>query len=81
MPLPVLVFLVRTLVVLFFTLAEAHIKFRSAFVPMQVQWNKRKALALDGAGQAVEFVTIQEQFSCLLPAPRSYVDDSWDPDA
>ena len=61
--LPVLIFLVRAFVVLLLALAQADVEFRAAFVPMQVQRHQRIAFALNGAGQPVQFMSIQQQFA------------------
>ena len=48
--LPVLLFLVRTFVVLFLAFAQSNLKFGATLVPMQVQRDERVALAFHSAG-------------------------------
>ena len=61
--LPVAVLAIRTFVVLLLALAEPDAQLRSTLVPVQVEGHERVAFALDGAGQAVEFVAVQQELA------------------
>ena len=60
MSLPVTIFVGRTLVVLFLALRQANVKLGTPLVPMELEWHERESLAFDRAGQAIQFVSMQQ---------------------
>ena len=61
--LPVLFFLGGPLVMHLLAFCQPDIKFHPAFAPVQIEWNQRISLALDGANQAIEFVPVEQKFA------------------
>jgi len=56
--LPVLIFLVGALVVLFLALGQTDVQLGAALVPMKVERNERIAFALNCASEPIEFPTV-----------------------
>ena len=61
--LPITVFAIGALVVLLFTLGESERQLGTALVPVQVQRHERVPLALDGAGEPVQLMSMHQEFS------------------
>ena len=63
MPFPVPVLVRGAFVVLFLALRHANAQLGATFVPVQIKWHERVALALHGTDQAIELVSMQQQFT------------------
>ena len=61
--LPIPIFIASALVVLFLAFCQTDFELGAAFVPMQIQWYERKALAFHGANQTIELLAVHQQFA------------------
>ena len=75
--LPIPVFAVGALVVLFLALAESDAQLGAALVPVQVQGNQRVALAFHGPGQAIQLMAVQQELARSRRVSRRPPRTSW----
>ena len=61
--LPVAILVCGSLVVLLLAFGETHFELGATLVPVQVERYQCKSLALNGADQPVEFLTVQQQLA------------------